>query len=46
MTAKVVMGIALGSIVAIAVAPVSWTVPILAAGAGIMLMVSHPTGRS
>ncbi len=45
MTAKVVMGIALGGIVAIAVAPVSWVLPILAAGVGSMLLISRPTGR-
>ena len=46
MTAKVVLGIALGGIAAIAVAPVSWTLPIVVAGVGSMLLISRPTGRS
>lgn len=41
MTAKVVMGIALGSIVAVALAPVSWTLPLVVAGTGSMVWISR-----
>ena len=41
MTAKLVMGIALGGMVAIALAPVSWVLPIALAGAGSMALAGR-----
>ena len=41
MTAKLVMGIALGGMVAIALAPAVWALPIVLAGAGSMALAGR-----
>ena len=45
MTERLILGIALSSIVAVAVAPVSWTLPIVVAGVGGMVWTQRARRR-